>query len=73
MNKYMFRVNKNSSKNEIRKAIEEAYKVTVLSVRTINIPEKKRMRGRIEGKKAGFKKAIVKLKEGDSINIYESK
>ena len=73
MNKYVFKVEKKATKIEIRKAIEDLYDVTVTSVRTINIPSKKRMRGRVEGKKSGFKKAIVSLKEGESINIYEGK
>lgn len=72
-NKYVFKVVKKASKNDVKKAIEELYKVAVISVRTISIPSKKRMRGRIEGRKAGIKKAIVKIKEGDSINIYEGK
>lgn len=73
INKYVFKIGKKISKSEIKKAVEDLYKVAVINVRTISIPSKKRIRGRIEGKKAGFKKAIVTLKEGDSINIYKGK
>jgi large subunit ribosomal protein L23 len=73
MNKYVFKVAKDSGKIEIRKAIEELYRVSVVSVRTVNVSGKRRTRGRIEGRKAGIKKAIVTLKKGDSINIYEEK
>jgi len=73
LNKYIFKVNKKADKKQIKKAIEELYKVTVLGVRTINIPGKKRTRGRIVGVKSGFKKAIIKIKEGESIDVFSSK
>ena len=72
LNKYIFKVNKKADKKQIKKAIEELYKVTVLGVRTINIPGKKRTRGRIVGVKSGFKKAIIKIKEGESIDVFSS-
>lgn len=73
LNKYIFKVSAISNKSQIRKAIEELYGVTVLNVRTINIPSKKRTRGRIVGTKSGFKKAIVKIKEGESIDVFGGK
>lgn len=73
MNKYVFRVAPKASKIQIKKSVEELYGVTVLSVKTINIHSKTRIRGKVAGKKSGFKKAIVSLKEGDSINIYQEK
>ena len=73
MNKYVFKVAVTADKKSIKDAIEEIYKVKVLSVRTVRIPAKTRIRGAIKGKKSGYKKAIVKLKEGDSINIYAEK
>ena len=72
-NKYVFKIASKATKAEVKKAVEEIFKVSVLSVRTINVIGKKRMRGRIEGHKTGTKKAIVKIKEGESINIYENK
>ncbi|MDD4531342.1 MAG: 50S ribosomal protein L23 [Candidatus Pacebacteria bacterium] len=68
-NFYTFHVSSDANKIEIKKAIEGKYKVSVLDVRTINIPRKKMVRGRIEGFRPGYKKAVVKLKEGDKIEI----
>jgi large subunit ribosomal protein L23 len=68
--KYVFIVDKKANKQEIADAIEEIYgdkKIKVVSVNTINIkPKAKKMRGR-SGIKPGFKKAIVTLEAGDSI------
>lgn len=68
--KYVFIVDKRANKREIAEAIEEIYaekKIKVVSVNTINVKSKeRRVRGR-KGMKAGFKKAIVSLEAGDSI------
>lgn len=68
--KYVFLVDKRANKQEIAEAVEEIYAVKnikVVSVNVINMKQKvKRMRGR-PGLKAGFKKAIVSLEKGDSI------
>lgn len=71
LNKYVFRVGSESSKLEIKKAIEELYKVKVMSVNTISIPRKFKNYGRTPGWKSGFKKAIVSLKAGDKIELFE--
>lgn len=68
-NKYLLRVYKNSSKPEIKKAVKELYNITVKDVNIINIPRKKRQRGKSQGFKSGFKKAIVTLKQGDKIEL----
>lgn len=69
-NKYVFKVAKSSNKTEIKKAVESIYGVTVEDVSIANMPGKKVRMGRSnEGRKAGFKKAIVSLKEGDKIDI----
>lgn len=68
-NHYIFRVSKEATKNDIKKAIEELYRVEVLSVKTIRIPPKKRGYKQIKGWKKGIKKAIVKLKKGQKIEI----
>ncbi len=73
--KYGFLVNPKSNKIEIAKAIEKRFNVHVTSVRTINHPGKMktqfRKSGRFTGKTAKFKKAIVSLKEGETIEIFE--
>lgn len=70
-NKYIFRVRKEANKKKIKLSIESLYRVKVVNVNVINIPAKKRMYGRHEGKKSGYKKAIVKLKEGDKIELFK--
>lgn len=73
LNKYIFKVFPSADKDQIRQSVEELYKVKAISVRTINVPSKVRSRGRIIGRKTGYKKAIVTLKEGDSIDIFGNK
>jgi len=67
-NKYVFKVPLHVGKIEIKKAVEEIFKVRVDKVRTMQVKGKPRKwRGRMVGKTSRYKKAIVKLKEGDSI------
>lgn len=68
-NFYMFEVDGEANKIQIKKAVEDKYKVNVLQVRTINIHRKKVRRGKTEGFKKGYKKAIVKIKEGQNIEV----
>ncbi len=70
-NKYTFLVESNANKIEIKRAVEELFKVKVEKVRTIRYKGRlKRVRGRL-GRTPGFKKAIVTLKEGNKIEIFE--
>ncbi len=68
-NKYAFKVRRDANKIDIKNAVENIFGVTVVSVSVINTPSKNVRLGRYEGRKPGFKKAIVKLKEGDKIDI----
>ncbi len=68
MNQFMFKVTRNANKPEVKKAIESRYKVKVVAINMINMPSKKKTVGRHVGTKAGFRKAIITLAEGDSIN-----
>lgn len=68
-NEYVFKVFPKANKPEIKKAIEEMYGVEVEDVRIINVHKKRRRRGRVEGWRKGYKKAIVKVKEGQTIEI----
>ena len=68
-NKVVFKVNKSASKNSIKKSIEKIFKVNVIKINTINLKGKTKM---IRNKKAytsGYKKAIVTLKKGQSIDL----
>tara|TARA_B100001758_G_C18271382_1_gene536587 strand:- start:537 stop:827 length:291 start_codon:yes stop_codon:yes gene_type:complete len=75
-NRYAFVVDRKVNKIEIKKAVSEMYDVTVDSVRTMVCIGKKRVRGTksgmIVGKTATYKKAIVTLAEGDSIDFYSN-
>lgn len=71
---YIFKVSKkDANKVEIKKIISKIYNVEVDKVRIINTPDKKRRLGRTVGKKPGYKKAIVILKKGQSIEIIPTK
>jgi large subunit ribosomal protein L23 len=70
-NQYVFKVKTSANKIEIKQAIEARFQVKVLSVNTINVQGKvKRTRG-IEGRRNDWKKAVVRLQEGDTIKELE--
>ncbi len=69
-NKYVFDVLPRATKPEIRAAIESLFDVKVTSVNTLKLPRKKKRVGRYIGYKAQYKRAIVTLKEGDTIALY---
>lgn len=70
-NQYVFEVQRDANKIEIRKAVEKLFKVKVVSVHISNIEGKKKRVGRFTGKKPDWKKAIVKLNAKDKITIFE--
>ncbi len=69
-NKYVFEVARNANKLEIKQAIEDIFDVRVESVRTMRMQGKIKRLGRFEGRRPNWKKAIVKLTEGDVIDLY---
>ena len=69
INQYTFKVFPRANKNEIKKTIETIYNVDVLEVKIITIPAKRKRLGKSIGLKGGYKKAIVKIKEGQKIEI----
>ena len=68
---YTFIVAKDANKIEIRHAVQALFDVTVEGVRTANYQGKWRRVGRSLGRRAAYKKALVKLAEGESIDVYE--
>ena len=68
---YTFQVHPDASKPQIRQAIEELFGVKVTGVWTSNVRGKEKRMGQSMGRRPNWKKAIVKLKEGDSIEIFE--
>jgi large subunit ribosomal protein L23 len=70
-NKYFFEVAKRANKLEIKRAIESLFRVHVTSVHTISLQGKEKKVGRFAGKTPDWKKAVVTLKQGDSIDFIE--
>ncbi len=70
-NTYTFVVDRRVNKTEIRQAIEEIFDVSVIGVNTINRKGKRKRTGYKIGKRPDAKRALVKLADGDSIDIFE--
>lgn len=73
---YSFKVARKANKLEIKKAVESFYGVNVAEVRTLVVPSKSKSRmtkaGVISGRKPGYKKALVTVAEGETIDLYET-
>ena len=69
--KYAFRVHKDAHKTQIRQAVEELFDVHVEAVNISHVRPKPKRRGMTKGTKPGWKKALVQLREGDTIEIFE--
>lgn len=76
LRRYAFKVSKKANKLEIKKAVESFYGVTVTDVNTSVVPAKDRSRftktGILKGRKSGYKKALVTVAEGESIDLYSN-
>jgi large subunit ribosomal protein L23 len=70
-NAVSFEVDRRAKKKQIREAVEKMFKVKVVDVRTMNVTGKVKRRGRVEGLRPGWKKAVVILKAGDKIEFFE--
>jgi large subunit ribosomal protein L23 len=68
---YTFRVHPDSHKTQIRQAIEELFDVKVTRVNVIKVQPKPKRRGLYRGTRPGWKKAVVQLRAGDTIEIFE--
>jgi large subunit ribosomal protein L23 len=69
--KYTFKVHEDAHKTQIRQAVEELFEVKVESVNIVKVQSKPKRRGLTRGSKPGWKKAIVQLREGHEIEIFE--
>ena len=69
--KYVFRVHPDAHRTQVRQAVEELFDVHVEGVNVLKVQPKPKRRGLIKGVKPGWKKAIVQLREGESIEIFE--
>ena len=71
-NKFVFVVDKRANKIQIAQAVKEIFNVTVEDVNTINVKGKIKRRGRTVGKTDSYKKAIVKLAQGETIEFFNA-
>jgi len=69
--KYVFEVDDDATKSQIKQAVEKAFKVTVSGVNVITMPGSQRVMGRRKFYTQPWKKAIVTLKPGDKIDIFQ--
>jgi large subunit ribosomal protein L23 len=69
--RYGFKVRLDANKTQIKDAIETIFGVTVLGVNTMRMHGKTRRMGKFQGRRSDWKKAVVQLKEGDSIKVFE--
>ena len=70
-NQFAFEVDPRANKIQIKESVEKAFKVSVLKVRTMNVRAKKKRLGRHAGHKSSWKKALVTLKAGETIEFFE--
>ena len=70
-NQYTFQVHKDAHKTQVRQAVEQLFDVKVERVNIVKVAAKPKRRGRFLGTKPGWKKAVVQLRAGDSIEIFE--
>ena len=68
--KYSFRVHPDAHKTQVRQAVEELFGVHVLGVNIVKVRPKPKRRGLIKGTKPGWKKAIVQLRPGQTIDVF---
>ena len=69
--KYTFRVDDRAHKFEIREAVEKAFDVDVIKVRTSKVRSKPKRRGMVKGRSRSWKKAVVELAPGQTIELFE--
>lgn len=70
-NQYTFQVHKDAHKTQVRQAVEELFDVRVERVNILKVQAKPKRRGLFRGTKPGWKKAVVQLRAGDSIEIFQ--
>jgi len=69
--KYTFKIDRRANKTQVKEAVEAIFKVNVTAVNTISVPPKTRRVGRTIGKTQAWKKAVVTLRPGQRLEIFE--
>ena len=70
-NQYTFQVHQDAHKTQVRQAVEQMFEVKVQAVNIVKVQHKPKRRGATKGVRPGWKKAIVQLREGNTIEIFE--
>jgi large subunit ribosomal protein L23 len=70
-NQYTFQIHQDAHKTQVRQAVEQLFDVKVERVNIVKVQPKPKRRGRFLGTKPGWKKAVVQLRAGDSIEIFQ--
>ena len=72
LDQYVFQVTMAATKTEVKRAVEEAYGVSVVSVNMVRLQGKKKNYGRTAGKRSAVKKALVRIKKGETIQLFQA-
>lgn len=72
LNQYVFQVSPKATKTEVKQAVESAYQVSVIAVNITKLPGKKKNTGRQVGQRNSVRKAVVRLKAGDTITLFQA-
>ncbi len=72
LDQYVFQVTMAATKTEVKRAVEEAYGVSVVSVNMVRLPGKKKNYGRASGTRSAVKKALVRIKKGETIQLFQA-
>lgn len=70
-NQYTFRVARDATKQQVKEAVEAVFEVNVEKVQVINVPGKPKRRGQHMGTRSGYRKAVVRLAEGQTLEVAE--
>ncbi|HVM58192.1 MAG TPA: 50S ribosomal protein L23 [Gaiellaceae bacterium] len=71
LNRYTFRIHQDAHRTQVRQAVEQLFDVKVVSVNIVKVQPKPKRRGATKGIRPGWKKAVVQLKPGDKIEIFQ--
>jgi large subunit ribosomal protein L23 len=72
LDQYVFQVTMAATKTEVKRAVEEAYGVSVVAVNMVRLPGKKKNTGRTTGQRSAVKKALVRIKKGETIQLFQA-
>ena len=72
LDQYVFQVTMTSTKTEVKRAVEEAYGVSVVAVNIVRLHGKKKNYGQKAGSRSAIKKALVRLKKGETIQLFQA-